>query len=86
MRVERFHRTAVLGATASAAFLFGLWLEGFIRVMWVEDQVGPEGFAVVDLVNQATPAGSFMRILALVVTVVLVGIAMATRQPPAATA
>jgi hypothetical protein len=50
---------------ASLAFLIGMHLDALARVMWVEDRVGAENSAIVDIVNGYPPSVIIMTILAL---------------------
>lgn len=70
----------LVAALMSAAFLVGMWVERFVRVMWVEDVAGA---SVVDVVNQPTPAGTAMTLAvaaALAVSLALV-VARTVRRP-----
>ena len=48
---------------ASVAFLLGMWVDAFARVMWVEDRV--DDSAIVDIVNGDPPSLIILTILAL---------------------
>lgn len=50
-------------AVASVAFLLGMHVDAFARVMWVEDRV--EDSAIVDIVNGDPPSLIILTILAL---------------------
>ena len=52
-------------AVASVAFLLGMQVDALARVMWVEDRVGANDGALVDLVNGNPPSLIVMTILAL---------------------
>jgi len=50
----------------SLAFLVGMHVDALARVMWVEDRVGEENFAIVAIVNSNPPSLIIMTILALI--------------------
>lgn len=50
---------------ASLAFLIGMHMDVLSRVMWVEDRVGAEDSAIVDIVNGYPPSVIIMTVLAL---------------------
>lgn len=53
----------VVMVVASVAFLLGMRVDAFARVMWVEDRVGDS--AIVDIVNGDPPSLIILTILAL---------------------